>query len=141
MLCLGTLFTEEKCIVTSLFLQGNEDLMIIHDELGYGHCRLSLAVSTVFSAHFDIIIIIKDLLCICLKLTVKNFVMDQIPRYGIFENINSLKELAQMPHWTDERPLRIVTGFTYVSLHHLFIIFLFLYFVGCSLVLMPSNIN
>ncbi|XP_039126645.1 ATP phosphoribosyltransferase 1, chloroplastic-like [Dioscorea cayenensis subsp. rotundata] len=61
--------------------RGNEDLMIIHDELGYGHCRLSLA----------------------------------IPRYGIFENINSLKELAQMPHWTDERPLRIVTGFTYLG--------------------------
>ncbi|KAJ0980817.1 hypothetical protein J5N97_009072 [Dioscorea zingiberensis] len=61
--------------------QGNEDLMIIHDELGYGQCRLSVA----------------------------------IPRYGIFENINSLQELAQMPQWTKERPLRIVTGFTYLG--------------------------
>ncbi|XWS62435.1 hypothetical protein CRYUN_Cryun06bG0010600 [Craigia yunnanensis] len=39
----------------------------------------------------------------------------QIPRYGIFENINSLKELAQMPQWTVEKPLRVVTGFIYLG--------------------------
>ncbi|GAV86507.1 HisG domain-containing protein/HisG_C domain-containing protein [Cephalotus follicularis] len=38
-----------------------------------------------------------------------------IPKYGIFENINSLKELAQMPQWTDEKPLRVATGFTYLG--------------------------
>ncbi|KAJ4914955.1 hypothetical protein Rs2_00505 [Raphanus sativus] len=38
-----------------------------------------------------------------------------IPNYGIFENINSLKELAQMPQWTAERPLRVATGFTYLG--------------------------
>ncbi|KAE8711700.1 ATP phosphoribosyltransferase 1 [Hibiscus syriacus] len=38
-----------------------------------------------------------------------------IPRYGIFENINSLKELAQMPQWTADRPLRVATGFTYLG--------------------------
>lgn len=38
----------------------------------------------------------------------------QIPKYGIFENINSMKELAQMPQWTEEKPLRVATGFTYV---------------------------
>ncbi|PWA44291.1 hypothetical protein CTI12_AA527700 [Artemisia annua] len=27
-----------------------------------------------------------------------------IPKYGIFENINSVKELAQMPQWTAEKP-------------------------------------
>uniref|UniRef100_A0A2P2MKN0 ATP phosphoribosyltransferase n=1 Tax=Rhizophora mucronata TaxID=61149 RepID=A0A2P2MKN0_RHIMU len=37
-----------------------------------------------------------------------------IPKYGIFENINSLWELAQLPQWTAERPLRVATGFTYV---------------------------
>ncbi|KAG1354773.1 ATP phosphoribosyltransferase, chloroplastic [Cocos nucifera] len=61
--------------------QGNEDLVVVHDALEYGACRLSLA----------------------------------IPRYGIFENINSVHELAQMPQWTAERPLRIVTGFSYVG--------------------------
>ncbi|KAL7125051.1 hypothetical protein ABFS83_14G089400 [Erythranthe nasuta] len=61
--------------------QGNEDLIIVHDALDYGDCRLSLA----------------------------------IPKYGIFENINSLKELAQMPQWTPERPLRVATGFTYLG--------------------------
>lgn len=39
----------------------------------------------------------------------------QIPTYGIFENVNSLSELAAMPLWTEERPLRVVTGYTYVS--------------------------
>lgn len=39
----------------------------------------------------------------------------QIPTYGIFENINSLSELAAMPLWTEDRPLRVVTGYTYVS--------------------------
>lgn len=63
------------------FGQGNEDLIIIHDSLDYGDCRLSLA----------------------------------IPKYGIFENVNSLKELAEMPQWTPERPLRIATGFTYMG--------------------------
>ncbi|KAL0703728.1 hypothetical protein Bca4012_070153 [Brassica carinata] len=38
-----------------------------------------------------------------------------IPNYGIFENINSLKELALMPQWTAERPLRVATGFTYLG--------------------------
>ncbi|XP_022895670.1 ATP phosphoribosyltransferase 2, chloroplastic-like [Olea europaea var. sylvestris] len=38
-----------------------------------------------------------------------------IPKYGIFENINSLEELAQMPQWTPGRPLRIATGFTYLA--------------------------
>nr|POE58325.1 atp phosphoribosyltransferase 2, chloroplastic [Quercus suber] len=61
--------------------QGNEDLVLVHDALEYGECRLSLA----------------------------------IPKYGIFENINSLKELAQMPQWTAEKPLRVATGFTYLG--------------------------
>ncbi|XP_010553682.1 PREDICTED: ATP phosphoribosyltransferase 2, chloroplastic-like [Tarenaya hassleriana] len=61
--------------------QGDEDLIIVHDALNFGDCRLSLA----------------------------------IPKYGIFENINSLKELAQMPQWTEERPLRVATGFTYLG--------------------------
>ncbi|GLT44336.1 hypothetical protein SLA2020_182410 [Shorea laevis] len=61
--------------------QGNEDLIIVHDALDYGDCRLSLA----------------------------------IPKYGIFENINSLKELAEMPQWTVEKPLRVATGFTYLG--------------------------
>ncbi|KAJ7946585.1 ATP phosphoribosyltransferase [Quillaja saponaria] len=38
-----------------------------------------------------------------------------IPKYGIFENVNSLKELAQMPQWTEEKPLRVATGFTYLG--------------------------
>nr|CAD1835217.1 unnamed protein product [Ananas comosus var. bracteatus] len=61
--------------------QANEDLVIVHDALEYGACRLSLA----------------------------------IPREGIFENINSLDELAQMPKWTEDRPLRVVTGFTHLG--------------------------
>ncbi|KAM1005505.1 hypothetical protein FF1_002430 [Malus domestica] len=61
--------------------EGNEDLIIVHDALDYGDCRLSLA----------------------------------IPKYGIFENINSLTELAQMPQWNKEKPLRVATGFTYLG--------------------------
>lgn len=61
--------------------QGNEDLIIVHEALEYGDCRLSLA----------------------------------IPQYGIFENINSLEELARMPQWTEEKPLRVATGFTYLG--------------------------
>ncbi|KAJ6825356.1 ATP phosphoribosyltransferase 1, chloroplastic-like [Iris pallida] len=61
--------------------QETEDLIIVHNELKYGDCRLSIA----------------------------------IPMYGIFENINSLQDLAQMPHWTKERPLRVATGFTYLG--------------------------
>ncbi|KAF3452623.1 hypothetical protein FNV43_RR03056 [Rhamnella rubrinervis] len=38
-----------------------------------------------------------------------------IPKYGIFENINSIRELAQMPQWTPEKPLRVATGFTYLG--------------------------
>lgn len=61
--------------------QGDEDLIIVHDALEYGDCRLSLA----------------------------------IPRYGIFENVNSMKELAEMPQWTPDRPLRVATGFTFMG--------------------------
>ncbi|KAL9252678.1 ATP phosphoribosyltransferase 2, chloroplastic-like protein [Drosera capensis] len=38
-----------------------------------------------------------------------------IPKYGIFENINSMEELAKMPQWTAEKPLRVATGFTYLG--------------------------
>ncbi|KAL6124937.1 hypothetical protein ACLB2K_077445 [Fragaria x ananassa] len=65
----------------SEYAQGSEDLIIIHDALGYGECHLSLA----------------------------------IPKYGIFDNINSLNQLAQMPQWTKEKPLRVATGFTYLG--------------------------
>ncbi|KAK1352456.1 ATP phosphoribosyltransferase [Heracleum sosnowskyi] len=65
----------------SEFGQGNEDLIIVHEALGYGDCHLSLA----------------------------------IPQYGIFENINSLRDLARMPLWTADRPLRVATGFTYLG--------------------------
>ncbi|KAM0919819.1 hypothetical protein ACQ4PT_007965 [Festuca glaucescens] len=60
---------------------GNDDLVIIHDALDFGHCRLSLAV----------------------------------PKEGIFQNINTLEELVNMPQWTEERPMRVVTGFGYVG--------------------------
>ncbi|XP_048135119.1 ATP phosphoribosyltransferase 2, chloroplastic-like isoform X3 [Rhodamnia argentea] len=61
--------------------QGNKDLIIVHEALDYGHCRLSLA----------------------------------IPKYGIFEKIKSMKELALMAQWTDKKPLRVATGFTYLG--------------------------
>lgn len=57
------------------------DLIVVHEALEYGDCRLSLA----------------------------------IPKYGIFENIHSLEELAKMSQWTEERPLRVATGFTYLG--------------------------
>ncbi|GAB2233284.1 hypothetical protein Droror1_Dr00002503 [Drosera rotundifolia] len=38
-----------------------------------------------------------------------------IPKYGIFENISSIEELAKMPQWTAEKPLRVATGFTYLG--------------------------
>ncbi|KAF6169814.1 hypothetical protein GIB67_034206 [Kingdonia uniflora] len=62
-------------------MMGNNDLVLIHDALEFGNCRLSLA----------------------------------IPMYGIFKNVNSLSELAQMPQWTSEKPLRVATGFTYLG--------------------------
>lgn len=61
--------------------QGNENLVVVHDALDFGDCRLSVAV----------------------------------PNYGIFENINSMHELVQMPHWSPQRPLRVATGFTYLG--------------------------
>ncbi|CAL4920626.1 unnamed protein product [Urochloa decumbens] len=61
--------------------QANDDLVVVHDDLDFGQCRLSLAV----------------------------------PKGGAFENINSLEELVRMPEWTEERPLRVVTGFGYLG--------------------------
>ncbi|KAG5095209.1 hypothetical protein JHK84_050797 [Glycine max] len=39
----------------------------------------------------------------------------KIPQHGIFENVNSLDELAKMLQWTKEKPLRVATGFTYLG--------------------------
>jgi len=61
--------------------EDDDDLVIVHDALGFGECHLGIG----------------------------------IPTYGIFENINSLSELAAMPQWTEERPLRVVTGYTYLG--------------------------
>jgi hypothetical protein len=62
--------------------EDDEDLIIIHDALGFGECHLGIG----------------------------------IPTYGIFENISSLSQLAAMPQWTEDRPLRVVTGYTYVRI-------------------------
>ncbi|KAK3133657.1 hypothetical protein QOZ80_6AG0539380 [Eleusine coracana subsp. coracana] len=67
--------------IVSEYGMGNDDLIVVHDALEFGHCRLSLAV----------------------------------PKEGIFENINSLEGLREMPIWTEERPLRVVTGFGYLG--------------------------
>ncbi|KAG4954129.1 hypothetical protein JHK87_039723 [Glycine soja] len=40
----------------------------------------------------------------------------QIPQYGIFENVNSMDKLAKMPQWTEEKPLRVAIGFTYMGI-------------------------
>jgi ATP phosphoribosyltransferase len=37
-----------------------------------------------------------------------------VPKGGIFENIHSVEDMAKMPEWTEEKPLRVVTGFGYV---------------------------
>uniref|UniRef100_A0A0D9VP82 ATP phosphoribosyltransferase n=1 Tax=Leersia perrieri TaxID=77586 RepID=A0A0D9VP82_9ORYZ len=67
--------------IVSEYGEGSDDLVVVHDALEFGHCRLSLAV----------------------------------PKEGIFENINTLEELANMPEWTQERPMRVVTGFGYLG--------------------------
>ncbi|CAM6120140.1 unnamed protein product [Calypogeia fissa] len=67
--------------VLAEFGEDDEDLIIVHDALGFGKCHLSVAV----------------------------------PTYGIFDSISTLEELAAMPQWTEERPLRICTGFTHVG--------------------------
>ncbi|GJT14803.1 ARID DNA-binding domain-containing protein [Tanacetum coccineum] len=69
-----TLHSRASLGVIGVQTPGNEDLILVHDALGYAYCRLSLA----------------------------------IPENGIFENINSVKELAQMPQWTAEKPLRVL---------------------------------
>ncbi|AES63203.2 ATP phosphoribosyltransferase catalytic subunit [Medicago truncatula] len=76
------LYTRQLPLFMFIILcQGNDDLIIVHEALEYGDCRLSIA----------------------------------IPQYGIFENVNSLEELAKMPQWTKEKPLRVATGFTYLG--------------------------
>ncbi|VAI24805.1 unnamed protein product [Triticum turgidum subsp. durum] len=68
--------------IISEYAQGNDDLVIIHDALDFGHCRLSLAV----------------------------------PKEGIFDSVNTLEDLLNMPQWSEERPMRVVTGFGYVKM-------------------------
>ncbi|MCO5553212.1 hypothetical protein L7F22_006733 [Adiantum nelumboides] len=38
-----------------------------------------------------------------------------VPSYGIFANVSSVAELVAMPEWSELRPLRIATGFTYLG--------------------------
>ncbi|KAI5078544.1 hypothetical protein GOP47_0006215 [Adiantum capillus-veneris] len=38
-----------------------------------------------------------------------------VPTYGIFSKVSSMAELAAMPQWSTERPLRIVTGYTHLG--------------------------
>lgn len=99
-----------KCLTEriSYLLQGSEDLVIVHNALDYGECRLSIAVGLNLSFLIKWSNIVTN---INLKLSIFTF---QIPKYGIFENVNSVKELAEMPQWTSDKPLRVATGFTYV---------------------------
>ena len=54
----------------------NEELLMIHDSLGYGKCHLALGV----------------------------------PATGKFSSINSVEDLKNMG-WSEEKPLRVVTGY------------------------------
>ncbi|MCO5579624.1 hypothetical protein L7F22_033481 [Adiantum nelumboides] len=38
-----------------------------------------------------------------------------VPTYGIFANVSSMAELASMPQWSPDRPLRIITGYTHLG--------------------------
>lgn len=116
-------YTLIHSISLNSFGQGSEDLVLIHDELDFGHCHLSIAVSTLtysVLSHWYV----HPFFC---NITLY-WLLHQIPQYGIFENVNSIEELAQMPHWTEERPLRIATGFSYVRQHSFFLSFLVFHF-------------
>lgn len=63
------------------FGEDDDDLVIVHDALGFGSCHLAVAV----------------------------------PTYGIFEGTSTLDELLNMPQWTEDHPLRIVTGYTHLG--------------------------
>lgn len=56
---------------------GDNDLVVVHEALGFGHCHLALGV----------------------------------PMTGKFANITSLQQLKDMDCWTEETPLRVVTGY------------------------------
>jgi len=89
--------------------QGTEDLVVVHDALDFGHCRLSLAVCCYPGAFMGSSLVNK------LKFIFETVnLCDQVPKEGIFENIITLEDLLKMPEWTEERPLRVVTGFGYV---------------------------
>lgn len=60
----------------SVCFTGDDDLIVVHDALDFGQCKLALG----------------------------------IPMTGKFAGIDSLAELAAMPQWTAETPLRVVTG-------------------------------
>lgn len=81
---------------------------MVHEALGYGACHLSIAVCMSLLCEFY-----KGIYFYFYGLTSESQTA-QIPKYGIFENIDSLDELSKMPQWTKDRPLRIETGFSYV---------------------------
>ena len=65
---------------TDMFLElvdNDPDVMIIHEALDFGQCKLALGV----------------------------------PMGGRYANVDSLDQLREMPDWTDETPLRVVTGY------------------------------
>ncbi|GER40123.1 ATP phosphoribosyltransferase [Striga asiatica] len=97
----------------------------------FGHCKRIWAVrcseGDVYAGDEDLILVHEALDYGDYRLSLA------IPKYGIFENINSLKELAQMPQWTSEKPLRVATGFTYVRLSCPFFFLLYLYFIASKI--------
>ncbi|GFR51557.1 hypothetical protein Agub_g13977 [Astrephomene gubernaculifera] len=56
---------------------GDPDLVVCHEALGFGQCHLALGV----------------------------------PMTGKFANVTSLAQLRDMPDWTPDTPLRVVTGY------------------------------
>ena len=65
---------------TDMFLElvdNDPDVMIIHEALDFGQCKLALGV----------------------------------PMGGRYTNVETLDQLRDMPDWTEETPLRVVTGY------------------------------
>ncbi|KAI5078543.1 hypothetical protein GOP47_0006214 [Adiantum capillus-veneris] len=91
---------------------------LYHHHAEGGQRRLHLL--TCFSsaiAQFDVIISgDEDLIVVHDALQFgKCYLALGVPSYGIFANVSSVAELVALPQWSELRPLRISTGFTYLG--------------------------
>jgi isopentenyl phosphate kinase len=111
---------ETLCRIADIALHCCSDLVVVHEALGFGHCHLGPRTPSALRCRLLILLpVLKPsvVLRCCSDLVVVHEALGfghchlalGVPMGGKYASVSNLEQLRTM-EWTEEQPLRVVTG-------------------------------